>query len=229
MRPAPKNAKRRGLMAKIHIAKKQLGLNDVRYRSLLEAVTGKDSCSLMSDDELEHVLEAFKKQGFKTHHKPKKTSQKTSRIPMAQDSHSKKIRALWLNLYNLGAIQDPSEEKLTAFAKRMTQVSALHWLDSAQADIVIKALRGWLERVGYAFPDAEFQKICTKAGQAENIALLNAQMRILGMPIQQELIVEAANRLKLGDYNHILLIPVPALQKISHDFAQKIRKAQAKL
>lgn len=43
---------RKSLIAKIHIGKNKLGLDDETYRSLLANATGKTSCTEMSDGEL---------------------------------------------------------------------------------------------------------------------------------------------------------------------------------
>ena len=48
---------RRALIAKIKIAQKELGLDDVTYRAVLERVTGKRSCTECSIPELERVVE----------------------------------------------------------------------------------------------------------------------------------------------------------------------------
>ena len=53
------------LIAKIHIAKKQLGLDDDTYRqALATATSGKTSCANMNENELQAVLDAFKSKGF---------------------------------------------------------------------------------------------------------------------------------------------------------------------
>lgn len=58
-------AKRKQLMAQIHIAKKDLSLDDESYRSILLRVTGKDSCSKMKTAELVDVIKEMKRLGFK--------------------------------------------------------------------------------------------------------------------------------------------------------------------
>ncbi|MEO5363430.1 MAG: regulatory protein GemA [Magnetococcus sp. DMHC-8] len=44
------------LRARVHIARKQLGLNEEEYRALLQGVTGKESSKGMSQKEMEQVL-----------------------------------------------------------------------------------------------------------------------------------------------------------------------------
>jgi phage gp16-like protein len=55
---------RKAMIAKIHIAKKELGLEDEDYRFLLKSITGKDSCKYMHEGELEKVLEVLYALGF---------------------------------------------------------------------------------------------------------------------------------------------------------------------
>lgn len=52
------------MLAKIHIAKKELGLDDELYRIVLKNATGKDSCKKMTLFELTRVLEVFYRFGF---------------------------------------------------------------------------------------------------------------------------------------------------------------------
>lgn len=132
---------RNGLIAKIHIAKAQMALDEECYRALLRRVTGKDSSKAMSLGQLEAVLAEFKRLGFAG--KPARAG----RRKMAGEPQAKKIRALWLVLYRMGALRDPSEEALAGFVARACGVDDLHWTTPADADRVIRALRGWIQRL----------------------------------------------------------------------------------
>lgn len=57
--------KKKALLAKIHIAKKDLCLDDGMYRDILKRVTGKDSSSKMLISELEKVIAEFGNLGWK--------------------------------------------------------------------------------------------------------------------------------------------------------------------
>ncbi len=59
------------LMAKIHIGKKDLGLDDDTYRDVLWRVTGKRSCSDMTIAQLESVVKDMQSSGFKPKATPK--------------------------------------------------------------------------------------------------------------------------------------------------------------
>jgi phage gp16-like protein len=155
---------RNALIGKVHVAKKQLALTDDSYRDILRRVTGTDTCSAMDERQLETVLEEFKRLGFKP-----SGGKRAGERKKADSAQATMIRALWLDLYHLAAIRDPSEEALAAFAKRSCGVPALQWLAPAKADMVINALRGWLARVGFEAP---------KSAQAKAIALYRHERAI---------------------------------------------------
>ena len=149
----PSNRQR--LIRLIHVAKRDLSLDDDTYRSILQRFGRKESSSDLTVPELEQVLEHLKRSGFKVRSKgkpakPKAVKAKPSR-PLAQDAESKKIRALWLFLHELGAVKNPSEEALAAYVKRIAGVDALQWISGEQAERLIKTMKKWAMRF---LPDA---------------------------------------------------------------------------
>ena len=152
MKPAPRTAAsqdaRQRLIRLIHVAKRELGLDDEIYRALLTGCVKKDSTSAMSVPELEHVLERMKRSGFKVRVKsarPAVAQSKPSR-PLAQYPEARKIRALWLFLHHLGAVKNPSEAALAAYVKRVAKVDALQWTDGHQTEVLIETLKKWAMR-----------------------------------------------------------------------------------
>jgi phage gp16-like protein len=129
-------ADRTALIAKIHIAKKELALDDDTYRSILKRVTGKESSAKLRYSQLVDVLEEFKNLGFKG-----------KKFKEADDPQARKIYALWTKLFKLGAIADKSRRGLGSFCERMTGVSTPEWLDVEQATKVIESLKQWIARV----------------------------------------------------------------------------------
>ena len=149
----PSNRQR--LIRLIHVAKRDLSLDDDTYRSILLRFGRKESSSDLTVPELEQVLEHLKRSGFKVRSKgkpakPKAVKAKPSR-PLAQDAESKKIRALWLFLHELGAVKNPSEEALAAYVKRIAGVDALQWISGEQAERLIETMKKWAMRF---LPDA---------------------------------------------------------------------------
>lgn len=128
----------------IHVARRELGMDDDIYRLMLAGMPGLDGATSSADlsvPNLLRVLEQLKLRGFKVRPNLKKTRS------LANDEQSRKIRSLWLALYDLGAVRDPSEEALARFVLSMTRVSALQWLNTAQASQVIENLKQWMWRV----------------------------------------------------------------------------------
>lgn len=134
---------RRQLLGKVHIAKTALGLDDDTYRDLLEARTGKRSAAKCSNAQLVDLVEHFKAQGFK----PKvKAPARARRASLADSRTQRKARALWLSLYHLGLVGDPSEPALSSFVKRQARVDDVRFLTPGQSYKVIEALKAWAAR-----------------------------------------------------------------------------------
>ena len=140
---------RQRLIRLIHVAKRDLSMDDDTYRAILLRIGKKASSADLTIPELEKVLEHLKRSGFKVRSKsksaPKPEQAKPSR-PLAQDLESKKIRALWLFLHELGAVKNPSEEALAAYVKRIAGVDALQWISGEQAETLIETLKKWAMR-----------------------------------------------------------------------------------
>lgn len=132
------------LIKLIHVARRELGMDDDTYRLMLAGMRGLGGAASSADlsvPNLYRVLEQLKRLGFKV--RPNKKQKR----PLADDAQSKKIRSLWLTLHTLGEVRDPSEEALGKFVLGMTKVEALQWLTDAQASRVIENLKQWQRRV----------------------------------------------------------------------------------
>lgn len=130
---------RQAALAKIHIAKKELHLDDDTYRHLLQEVAGVTSSKDLNEQGMKKVLERLQQAGFKPRAAPKTRA-------LANDSQSRMIRGLWLQLHELGAVRSPDEAALGAFVKRMTGSEALQWLSDRKASVVIEHLKKWRKR-----------------------------------------------------------------------------------
>lgn len=134
--------KKTNLIKLIHVAKTKLGLDDDVYRDILESTTGKTSSKLLTPAQLEAVLDRLKQLGFEVE------SNKTGVKNLASDAQSKLIRHLWLQLYHAGQVKNGSEKALAKFIENRVKVSALQFLSSESADMVINHLRQWCKRCG---------------------------------------------------------------------------------
>ena len=135
--------KTKKLIQLIHIGKTQLGLDDDLYRELLESCTGKTSSKELNQKQLESVLERMKQLGFKVESKDK-----TGVANLADDAQSKLIRHLWLQLHSAGQVRNGSEKALAKFVENKVGVSALQFLSTKSAEMIITHLRQWCKRCG---------------------------------------------------------------------------------
>lgn len=140
---------RRAMIAKVHLASKQLGLDEDTYRSVLHEVTGHMSAADCSEADLARLVDHFRARGFRPLAKPKKPGQRAA----ADHAPARKARALWISLYHLAAIDNASEQALEAFARRQLKVEALQWADQAQCYKLIEALKAIAERHGWQQDD----------------------------------------------------------------------------
>lgn len=145
---APVSRARRGLLAKVHMAAKDLALADDSYRDLLERQTGTRSAADCSDAELETVLAVFRDLGWE----PKKGRRGRKQAAPAVRPLLGKARALWRALHDLGELRDGSDQALAAFVRRQTGIEALEWLTPDQAYKAIEALKSWCARAGFKVP-----------------------------------------------------------------------------
>jgi phage gp16-like protein len=134
----------------IHIGAEQLGMDtqdksdSSEYRSMLWSIARVHSSADLDFAGRKKVLDHLKACGFKVRATGKEKA-KPSRV-LAEYPESKKIRALWIMLHELGAVKNPSEAALAAYVKRMTKVDDLHWIDGHQAETVIESLKKWAMR-----------------------------------------------------------------------------------
>src|SRR3954451_22488760 len=83
----------------IHVAKRELQLDDETYRAMLWSIARVKSSKDLDFTGRKKVLDHLKARGFKVRSKPAPSRQ------LAQDAESKKIRALWLFLHQIGVVQ----------------------------------------------------------------------------------------------------------------------------
>ncbi len=111
---------RRSLIAQIHIAKKDLGLDDGTYRHALKQATGKASCRDMGMMELHKAVQWFKDHGWKPKTNKRQYSPPSRQRAAGQKTQQDKLRALWISMAKQGVIRDGSEKALGQWVQRMT-------------------------------------------------------------------------------------------------------------
>lgn len=125
---------RRRDLAVIHLAAKQLGLDDETYRAMLWTVARVRSAADLDFAGRAKVLTHMQGRG--------------ARIGRRDPPLVRKMRACWLALRDAGLLRDASERALNAFVHRAVGVDAPRFCSSAQAHQVIEALKDWRKRGG---------------------------------------------------------------------------------
>ena len=117
-------------LAKIHIAKKELGLDDATYRRILWDRYERESAAELSDSESADLIELFREKGWRT-----VTTRQRGLILM-----------LWHRLEECGAIRHPGTAALASFIEHATGKNDLRRLTVREASRVIEGLKKWHER-----------------------------------------------------------------------------------
>ena len=133
---------RRVMIAKIHLAKKQLALAEESYRAILERITGLDSAGKMRVDQLDAVLREFARLGWRAKPATKRSAQPQIRM----------IHAVWADICKLQGRGD--EAALRAFVRRQTKtadhpdgVDSPNFLTAPLANRVLEGLKAWRARL----------------------------------------------------------------------------------
>jgi phage gp16-like protein len=121
----------RNELAKIHIAIKELGLDDPTYRAILRDRFHQESAADLTNRQAEELLDLFRRKGWR---------------PISFGQHGL-IHVLWKRLAATGAVAHPEEEALAAFVEHVTGKDELRRLTVAEASRVIERLKKWLRRV----------------------------------------------------------------------------------
>lgn len=125
------------LLAQIHIARKELALDDDSYRAILLRLTAQESSAGLSDTQRRKVISEFKRLGWKPR------AGKTTDSPRAksQKPYVRLIFALWGELKREGLWTVQSRASLRAFVKKMTGVDDPEFLGPREASCVIEAMK----------------------------------------------------------------------------------------
>ena len=166
---------RQAELAKIHLAKKQLGLDDETYRAMIERLTDgrTDSAGEMTAVERHAFLDELTRKGFQP--APPRDRQDdwitiSPNHPGAQ--HLKKLLALAYELERIGAVRSKNSTGrwLQKFVRKLTHCDRLQWLTPEDANKVIEALKGWRKKFEARHRSAENQPAAPAAIPATAIA-----------------------------------------------------------
>lgn len=120
----------RASLAKIHIAKKQLGMDDGTYRAMLRQHGGVSSSKDLTQASAVKVLQHLVRSGFKA------TAPKVERRPTTTQDRDALMRKIEAQLSD----QKRPWTYADAMAKRMFKVDKVSWLDADQMGRLVAAL-----------------------------------------------------------------------------------------
>ena len=189
------------LLAQIHIARKDLRMDDDAYRLMLVTETGQDSCSGLSEAKLRVVLQRLQQSGWT----PKRRMSPTTRGKRYK-TLADKIRAMWINMARSGIVEDGSENALDAWVKHQTArrnngigVDRVEWLDRdpKMATMVLESLKRWHGRVMSSWQNEDLRLVSQEQArldmpQADVVRQLLSDRRIFWWPLFLDLNVEPA-------------------------------------
>lgn len=124
----------RDMLAKIHIARKDLALDEDAYRGLLRRVGGVESARDLSDRKADAIIAELKRLGWKP---------RASARPPAERADLRKLYALWGALH-AGPLD---RDALRSWVATRFKVSAPEFLKPAQTREAIEQLKAWQKRV----------------------------------------------------------------------------------
>lgn len=128
----------------IHVARRELGIDEETYRAMLQTVVGVKSSSDLDWQGRKKVLDHLKAKGFKV--KSKAAPKAAAASSAAVDPQYRKILALWSALHDAGIVRVNTEAALRIYIKRMTGCADYRFCNGAQVVTVIEALKKWLAR-----------------------------------------------------------------------------------
>lgn len=141
------------LLAKIHIAKKELGLDEETYREVLSSEFGVQSSKDLNNEKALKLIRIFKEKGWQPKSKPKKYDGEKDDIYSATPATKRMIEAMWHDLYR----GNDETKHLRQFLFNHFKVSDIRFLDKAKAYDVIEALKAMKGRRGQGAGDSYTQ------------------------------------------------------------------------
>ena len=148
----PPRDPRRADLAKIHIAKKDLGLSDSDYRTMLRSVAGVESSSHLDANGRKTVLQHLEKCGFKPYKAPAKNParKRNPRAGRPANMDGPDARAARLGkieaLLTVGARPWAYADEL---ARRICGIDKVAWVPTHALYKIITALRKQAQREGW--------------------------------------------------------------------------------
>jgi len=135
----------RAVLAKIHIAKKELALSDEDYRDLLERVTGHRSAAEIDPDQVAILQRELRRLGWPGYLKPYtpdvplKYEELGDRPGFPTPSQLRKLNVLFNTIPGYSTINP--EKAFRAFLKKRFRIEDVRFLDEMQYESALNAVR----------------------------------------------------------------------------------------
>ncbi len=148
---------RKSQLAQIHIAKKELGMDDDTYRAFLVRSTGKTSSADLDMHGRFKLIQAFKDSGWKPKKKrgTKKSKQFGADSKFGYDeATSRKLIALWRELFDAGKVSNNNAATMELWVANQTNKPGQQipkrrspdTLTPREINALIERLKNWLDR-----------------------------------------------------------------------------------
>ncbi len=118
-------------LAIVHIAKKDLGIDEEEYREILEKRFNVASAAALSPKELDRLIGLFKRWGFKTIAKPQKKT----------DGQAVALR---IRAKNMAKLLPNGEKRLQGLVKKVCKTDRIEWCKDVAK---LKSLLAALEKI----------------------------------------------------------------------------------
>jgi phage gp16-like protein len=132
-------------LARIHVARSNLELDEATYRAVLKELGGADSAARLDARGRARVLAAFREWGGLPG-RGRAAPQAPPAWTGSRPAHAGKLRSLWRRMHGAGIVHDGSAEALDHFVQHRTGVAGVARLSAAQAARVIAVLKAWQKR-----------------------------------------------------------------------------------
>ena len=141
------------LLAKIHIAKKDLCLDEETYRDALEGQTGKRSSAKMSNEEIIKCLRHFESLGWQPKSKPKKYGDSPRDLYDSSGAIKRKVEAMWANYHHNHCKCNDMKGHGRRWLFSKFKISDVAFLDKRTAYNAVEALKAMHGRRTHAGTD----------------------------------------------------------------------------
>lgn len=136
----PREEQRKGLLAKVHIAKKDLGLQDEEYREIMDVRYGHESAGELNLPQLEDLVEYFKHLGFQPSRRRQGYGGQGQRAKLQTEALRERAWAIAAELEN-------GEKRLQGLVAKICGVDRIEWCHDVSK---LKRLVAALEKIAHS-------------------------------------------------------------------------------